>query len=539
MKKNAILTILLLLIIALLVVLGLKIYENYNLEDVEKNIYSFEDYPLYIEDYNFINSEISNNKIYLLYKNNDDYLLKELDTLSKKENVYSKNINMTCNLKNDYDNPYIVCKDKSKISVYNKNLELQEERKLITENDYAVKSSIYENNFNEYPEVVNSICNLKCLLIRKDIITNKINLYKENILKEENIKNYDIFENGVLTYNDDKIKIYNVNNDFKEFKSPLENLTSKIVHLSKNEYNLYVLENKEIDVYNLYEKSKTARIDIYKIKEKVKRIKVYDNKLYVFTDKNFYIYDVFDIEENLNKENLFENDYIGNKVTEIKEKYSINVNLKESINIMHKDYNITEVNNYNDIINALSYLEDYLLIFNKDFFKRFYEYDMNGLNIYFAYDITGGELETSTTDVVGLSFVKGNEYVIIIKLNSKANLLTILTHETMHIIDLYLELRDFSYNWNDLNPEYFTYQNVYYPNVVYKDVLETGKFKEEIYFIDNYARTNEKEDRARLFEKICACKNYEDYPNLNNKMNYLKKVLTVIFPEISYIKAFE
>ena len=48
------------------------------------------------------------------------------------------------------------------------------------------------------------------------------------------------------------------------------------MHLSKNEYNLYVLENKEIDVYNLYEKSKTARIDIYKIKEKVKRIKVYE-----------------------------------------------------------------------------------------------------------------------------------------------------------------------------------------------------------------------------------------------------------------------
>ena len=65
------------------------------------------------------------------------------------------------------------------------------------------------------------------------------------------------------------------------------------------------------------------------------------------------------------------------------------------------------------------------------------------------------------------------------------------------------------------------------------------KFKDEIYFVDNYARTNEGEDRARLFESICSCKNYEEYPNLNNKMNYLKKVLTTNFPEISYIKAFE
>ena len=219
----------------------------------------------------------------------------------------------------------------------------------------------------------------------------------------------------------------------------------------------------------------------------------------MLTDKTIYVYDVFDIEESINKDNLFENNYISNKVTEIKENYGINVNLKESVNIMHKDYNITEVNNYNDIIDALSYLEDYLLIFNKEFFQRFYEYDMKGLNIYFAYDITGGELESSQTDVVGLSFVKNSEYVIIIKLNSKDNLLNILAHETMHIIDAYLKLKDFSYDWNNLNPEYFTYQNVYYPNVLYKDVLGTGKFKDEIYFVDNYARTNEGEDRARLF----------------------------------------
>lgn len=539
MKKNTTLTLLLLLIIMLLVILGFKMYEDYNFDDVTKSIYSFEAYHLYIDNYIFINSEINNNKMYLLYENNNDYLLKEIDTISKKENIYSKNINMSCNLKNDNNNPYIVCKDESKISVYNIYLELLEERELITENDYTVKSSIYENNFNEYPEVIDSICNLKCLLIRKDSITEKINLYKETILKEENIKNYDIFEKGVFTYSNDKIKIYNTNNDYKEFKSPTENLTSKIVHLSKNEYNLYVLENKEIDVYNLYEKSKTTRIDIYKVKENVKSIKVYENKLYVLTDKTIYVYDVFDIEESINKDNLFENNYISNKVTEIKENYGINVNLKESVNIMHKDYNITEVNNYNDIIDALSYLEDYLLIFNKEFFQRFYEYDMKGLNIYFAYDITGGELESSQTDVVGLSFVKNSEYVIIIKLNSKDNLLNILAHETMHIIDAYLKLKDFSYDWNNLNPEYFTYQNVYYPNVLYKDVLGTGKFKDEIYFVDNYARTNEGEDRARLFESICSCKNYEEYPNLNNKMNYLKKVLTTNFPEISYIKAFE
>ena len=95
MKKNTTLTLLLLLIIMLLVILGFKMYEDYNSDDVTKSIYSFEAYHLYIDNYIFINSEINNNKMYLLYENNNDYLLKEIDTISKKENIYSKNINMS------------------------------------------------------------------------------------------------------------------------------------------------------------------------------------------------------------------------------------------------------------------------------------------------------------------------------------------------------------------------------------------------------------------------------------------------------------
>ena len=74
MKKNTTLTLLLLLIIMLLVILGFKMYEDYNSDDVTKSIYSFEAYPLYIDNYIFINSEINNNKMYLLYENNNDYL---------------------------------------------------------------------------------------------------------------------------------------------------------------------------------------------------------------------------------------------------------------------------------------------------------------------------------------------------------------------------------------------------------------------------------------------------------------------------------
>ena len=65
MKKNTTLTLLLLLIIMLLVILGFKMYEDYNSDDVTKSIYSFEAYPLYIDNYIFINSEINNNKMYL------------------------------------------------------------------------------------------------------------------------------------------------------------------------------------------------------------------------------------------------------------------------------------------------------------------------------------------------------------------------------------------------------------------------------------------------------------------------------------------
>lgn len=536
MKKNTTLILLLILIIMLLIILCNKIYEEYNPLEVKKSIYPFEEYTLNIDGFTYINSVISNNKVYSLYKESNNYLLKEIDTTSKKEIIYSNYIDLSCKISGD-SKPYITCKDERKISVYNSKLEFIKEEELVTMNDYTVKADIYINKYNEYQEVIDSKCNLKCLQVRKDILTNKINLYKENILKEEGISKFGIYEKGIFTYKENKIRIYNVNNDYKEFTSKV-NLNDKEVTLSKNEYILYVLNNKEIEVYNLYEKSLIVRIDLYKVKEEVLNIYVSESKLYVFTSNKLYVYDVYDIEDGSNN-SLFENGYITNKVNDIKDEYGVNVYLKETSNIMHKDYDIVEVTNYNDIIDGLSYLEDYLLVFNKEFFKRFTEYDMKGLSIYFAYDITGGDMNSSDTDVVGLSFVKNNEYVIIIKLNSKENLLNVLFHETMHIIDIYLEIKGFEYEWNSLNPSYFSYENVYFPNVVYKDTLTNGKYSEEIYFVDNYSRVNEKEDRARIFEAICNFESYKEYPYLKLKIDYLKSVLIAYFPEVGYVKVFE
>ena len=534
MKKNTTLKILFILIIIILIILGITIYENNTLKDVNKTTYPFETYSISIDNYTYINSIISNNQVYSLYKRKNDYILKKIDTTTKIEQTYNKYLSQTCKLINDFT-PYISCKNNNKISIYDVTFTLLEEKDLTTEYDYTMNMSIYKNKYTTYKELIDSKCNIKCLQLRKDTLTNKINLYKDQTLKEENIKKYKLYENGIFTYNKDKIKIYNVNGDYKEFTSNID-ITKRELALSNNEYILYIVLDNQIDIYNLYNKTKLDSIDISKLNDTINSIDLNNNKLYVFTSNNLYIFDTIWLDEN---SNTFGEGYINNKITNFKEDYGVNVYIKETNNIIHKDYNVLEVTNYNDIYDGLNYLENYFLLFNKDFFNRFYEYNMKGLSIYFAYDIKGGNLETDNTDVVGLSFVKNGEYVIIIKINSKENIQNVLYHETMHIIDAYLELRGFTYEWENLNPDYFKYENIYYPNVYYKDTISNGKSYQDIYFIDNYARVNEKEDRARIFESICNYKDYKVYPHIENKITYLKKVMTTYFPEVAYIKAFQ
>lgn len=537
MKKEPFLTFLGLLIILSLCLLGLKVYEDYTAKDI-KVVLPVQEYSLNSDGYEKINEVVTNEYIYILYRSGNSYLLRELNTQNSNDKEYKNTIDASCKLQNESSIPYIVCKDKSSIKTYDIYFNFINETNTNSEYDYALNYNIYQSNNTEYPVVLTSSCKETCYIVRKNELLNKISLYKDSDLLEINVKKYKQYESGIITYTNNKIKVYNIkNNDYKEFSSPKDDIESRLIMVSNN-YNLYILNNKEISVYNLYNKSNIKNIDLFKIKEKINNMYIILTNLYLLTDNYIYIYDLSSIEKIDNDtQSSYENILINNKIKYLENNYNVTISFDVDSGL-HGDYEISKITNYNDIVNALSYVEDYFLMFNKEFFTRFYEMNMNGLKIFLASDIKGSKDGYNLTDVVGLSYQKNNTYIIVVKANN--SLLKTLAHETMHTIDNYLILNGYTYDtWNSLNNYGFTYSHKYYINETYSDTLSNYENNEDVYFVDAYGRSSEKEDRARIFEQICLGKDLSEYPNLYNKEKYLKNEIVTYFPEISYIKNFQ
>lgn len=537
MKKEPFLTFLGLLIILSLCLLGLKVYEDYTVKDI-KVILPVQEYSLNSDGYEKINEVVTNEYIYILYRSGNSYLLRELNTQNSNDKEYKNTIDASCKLQNESSIPYIVCKDKSSIKIYDIYFNFINETNTNSEYDYALNYNIYQSNNTEYPVVLTSSCKETCYIVRKNELLNKISIYKDSDLLEINVKKYKQYESGIITYTNNKIKVYNINNnDYKEFSSPKDDIESRLIMVSNN-YNLYILNNKEISVYNLYNKSNIKNIDLFKIKEKINNMYIILTNLYLLTDNYIYIYDLSSIEKIDNDtQSSYENILINNKIKYLKNNYNVTISFDVDSGL-HGDYEISKITNYNDIVNALSYVEDYFLMFNKEFFTRFYEMNMNGLKIYLASDIKGSKDGYNLTDIVGLSYQKNNTYIIVVKANN--SLLKTLAHETMHTIDNYLILNGYTYDtWNSLNNYGFTYSHKYYINETFTDTLSNYENNEDVYFVDAYGRSSEKEDRARIFEQICLGKDLSEYPNLYNKEKYLKNEIVTYFPEISYIKNFQ
>lgn len=537
MKKESFLTFLGLLIILSLCLLGLKVYEDYTAKDI-KVVLPVQEYSLNSDGYEKINEVVTNEFIYILYRSGNSYLLRELNTQNSNDKEYKNTIDASCKLQNESSIPYIVCKDKSSIKIYDIYFNFINETNTNSEYDYALNYNIYQSNNTEYPVVLTSSCKETCYIVRKNELLNKISLYEDSDLLEINVKKYKQYESGIITYTNNKIKVYNIkNNDYKEFSSPKDDIESRLIMVSNN-YNLYILNNKEISVYNLYNKSNIKNIDLFKIKEKINNMYIILTNLYLLTDNYIYIYDLSSIEKIDNDtQGSYENILINNKIKYLKNNYNVTISFDVDSGL-HGDYEISKITNYNDIVNALSYVEDYFLMFNKEFFTRFYEMNMNGLKIFLASDIKGSKDGYNLTDVVGLSYQKNNTYIIVVKANN--SLLKTLAHETMHTIDNYLTLNGYTYDtWKSLNNYGFTYSHKYYINETYSDTLSNYENNEDVYFVDAYGRSSEKEDRARIFEQICLGKDLSEYPNLYNKEKYLKNEIVTYFPEISYIKNFQ
>ena len=553
MKKNNLLELICSLIVIVLVLIGFKTYDDYLRKSSDTLTYPLLTYNTEVNGFSYVNSTTSNNKVYLLYESNNYYLLKEIDIITSKENIYSATINSTCKLQNENNYPYIYCSNNSTVDIYNITFNKMISQDINTYYNYALNTdstnmhfSIVDNNtsyeyINGYyqstnnayidtPFVIDAYCTDDCLLVRYNDITEMLSLYRDNELLETNIAGYSLYNNGVFTYNNTKIKIYDEQTSiYKEFNSPVNLLTSNFT-IGSNDYYLYVLNDNVINVYNLYNSENFTNIDISKVSNDVNKLTVINNYLYIFTDDTLYIYDIREIEFDDASSN-YESELITSKINYYKNEYNVNINIYDDPSNLSSNYSITKTTNYNDIIDALEDLERYFLVFNEEFFANFTGYGMSGLEIYLADDIKATSTsEITNASVVGLFVKKNSKYNIVLKVNAEENINTIAFHETFHAIEDYLASFNITFaNWDNLNPDGFTYSNIYYTNQTFTDTLGFNKYANSIYFVDNYARSNVKEDRARMFEYICQGEDFSEYPHLNAKVNYIKRILLANF----------
>ena len=555
MKKNNLLELICSLIVIVLVLIGFKTYDDYLRKSNDTLTYPLLTYNTEVNGFSYVNSTTSNNKVYLLYESNNYYLLKEIDIITSKENIYSATINSTCKLQNENNYPYIYCSNNSTVDIYNITFNKMISQDINTYYNYALNTdstnmhfSIVDNNtsyeyINGYyqstnnayisidtPFVIDAYCTDDCLLVRYNDITEMLSLYRDNELLETNIAGYSLYNNGVFTYNNTKIKIYDEQtNVYKEFNSPVNLLTSNFT-IGANDYYLYVLNDNVINVYNLYNSENFTNIDISKVSNDVNKLTVINNYLYIFTDDTLYIYDIREIEFD-DASSTYESELITSKINYYKNEYNVNINIYDDPSNLSSNYSITKTTNYNDIIDALEDLERYFLVFNEEFFANFTGYGMSGLEIYLAdYIKATSTSEITNASVVGLFVKKNSKYNIVLKVNAEENINTIAFHETFHAIEDYLASFNITFaNWDNLNPDGFTYSNVYYTNQTFMDTLGFNKYANSIYFVDNYARSNVMEDRARMFEYICQGEDFSEYPHLNAKVNYIKRILLANF----------
>ena len=562
MKKNNLIELISSILVIVLVVFGYNLYTTYNATKKSASTYALATYNLDISGFNYINSVIDDNKVYLLYNSNNYYLVRIIDNITSEEESYSYGIDGVCKLQNENSYPYIYCTDNYNVKIYNVKFQNIITQKISTNYNYAINTNgdnlsfkiVDNNNSYEYingyyertnnsfvsldsPFVLEAYCTDNCLLLRYNDLNEVTSLYKDNELLETNILGYQSYSNGIYTYDDNTIKIYNALLDsYNKYTSPIDNLLSNIFTLGTNNEYLYVLNREVIDVYDLFSGDIVTRIDAQKIADNVTKLQVINNYLYVYGDYNLYIYNISDIEHT----NENSSSDISDKIDFYQEYYGVTINLEDNPNNLSNDYQIVKATNNNDITEALDELEYYFLVFNQEFFSRFSTHGMDGLNIYFASSISSGNHGSSeSAEIVGLYLNKDNKYNIVICINSNEDILNIIFHETFHAIEAYLRAFNVTFSrWNSLNPSGFTYTNVYYTNMTFSDVYGYNNNANEIYFVDNYARSSEMEDRARTFEQVGLGTNLTNYPHLNAKVNYLKQVLLTNFPELKNSRYF-
>lgn len=500
-----------------------KLY-NYKLKKL--NIYTNE-----IEEINTISKtyaycSLKEEKIYCNTKNNFT--------------VYDLNLNKIFNYTTNDENSnatYIPYKD---IYIKLENLKIS----LIINNETELYRNIESNKTLYYNDHIDTINNTYIILSDEE---ENYYIYdiNENNLISVNQQKYFKYELGIVFYDESFFEIYDlVNNNTIKYKNNIQKDYFYTGLLSKDNttFYLYDIIDDKIFIEDISAKAITEiDTNLFASENPITNLTINNNYLYIYVlqDKNnFYIIDL----DNLNLPKINIDDYsskllnnINNTISEIKEVYDVNVNIKDDAIIKFPDFSAEVLTNDKTILTSLNKIKTILSKYNKSFFESFYNNGFDGLNLYLTSTLTPSNYDTQVSNPAAYSLTYEGKYMIVIDLN-QPNIEELLCHELLHNLEFNLNNQNIYpfEKWLSYNPDNFYYSNSY-TNKSNFDYTLNETVSTNVYFIDYYSHTFATEDRARVFEKICSCDNdsiINDYPNLYEKGIYLKEEIIKYYPEL-------
>lgn len=240
--------------------------------------------------------------------------------------------------------------------------------------------------------------------------------------------------------------------------------------------------------------------------------------------------------KDLKYEAVSKDDTVGTEVSRelyeranaLSDEYGIDIKIAEFCITESGNYAVESVLNEERIANALDTIEEALSNYPDGFISQLCYGSQNTLELHLGGSIQFyNEAQDYYEMANGFAKSIGSKNIMAVNITiSELELLKTVYHEIMHLIDYKLAF-DASISegalysedaWNALNPDDFKYIEEY-------DKLPDGYYNDgnNDWFIDTYARTNGKEDRARLMEyaMIEDSSMFAGYPERLAKLEYV------------------
>jgi hypothetical protein len=360
---------------------------------------------------------------------------------------------------------------------------------------------------------------------------------KNNKCVDNKLDSYYKYENGLFSIENNKIIIYDVINDkYSEYDIKLNRSKYFTTYFDKNNIFYVYNDNMErLEIINLNDNSvktfNVSNVDNITIINNMIFLKLLDSDYDYYVIRNDYNYKKYTIDE---YGSLIEKE-LNDEVNKVKEKYNVNLYIKDSAIIMFPDFLANKCDDSESIYLSIKMMESILDKFPKDFFDSLYENSDKGLNVYLTGELRPMDAKTQYTTPSAYTSYYKKMYLIAIDI-TQSGLESNMCHELMHSIENKLNnMGEYFTDWYKLNPKKYDYSYSY--KVINRLEYTIGETSDNnVYFVDYYSHTFPTEDKARVFENVCnsdTVSSIKNYKHLLDKANYLKEVITKYYPSMN------